>query len=165
MVRSSHQQSGSTTKDILAMQAIAVSLLQHGMHYDWHWHSYANDFGNTHPSLKQPSKLLAVCQRTIQPMVMCFCVPEGWLVRRSLQHAPTVAHTHTQSCLRVWARAWKWPPLKAHLARHRTAILRRVSHREIYFIFWDLNARGGCELVRYEVLQVTQALVRTSSVK
>lgn len=66
------------------MWAIAVSLLQHGMRYDWHGHSNANDFGNAHPYLKWLVKPFAVCQENIQPMSMCFCVPEEWLMRGSL---------------------------------------------------------------------------------
>lgn len=110
------------------------------MHYDWRWHSYANDFGNTHPFLKQPSTLLAVCQKIIQPMVMCFCVPESWLMRRSL--APTYFNNGTRRAVCVWVldiTGWKWSPLKHTWLNPLYGHSVPRSHQEMWFIFWDLN--------------------------
>lgn len=83
MVGSRYQHLGCGTKDILPCGQLlyhyySMACVTIGMDTN------ANDFGNAHPYLKWLVKLFAVCQENIQPMSMCFCVPEEWLMRGSL---------------------------------------------------------------------------------
>lgn len=114
MVTSSHQQLGCGTKDILTMWAIAVSLLQHGMQYDCHWHTNANEFGNTHRSLKIAGEALCCLLEKHPAYVDVIYVPENWQMTHFL--APTYLNTGTlrEMCLcpSMHTNGCEWPPLK-----------------------------------------------------